>query len=104
MTSTPRDQTRLRVRITGRVQGVFFRESTRQLAERLKLGGWVRNLSDGTVEAVFEGPAAAVAQAVAWTRHGPPGASVDEVQVDQEPPAGERGFRVRGTHYAWERA
>lgn len=104
MTSTPGDHIRLHVRISGRVQGVFFRESTRQAAERLKVGGWVRNVSDGTIEAVFEGPAAAVAQAVAWSRHGPPGASVDDVQVDREPPAGERGFRVRGTQYSWERA
>lgn len=85
---------RARVRVQGRVQGVWFRESTRRQAEQLGLAGWVRNREDGSVEAVFEGPVDAVAQAVAWCRLGPPRAEVTAVAVDEEPPEGERGFRV----------
>jgi acylphosphatase len=67
--------------ISGRVQGVFFRAETRYAAERLGVRGWVRNLPDGTVEAVFEGPDEAVEKAVAWCRTGPSSARVDDVQV-----------------------
>jgi acylphosphatase len=95
----PRGVSRVRVLIAGRVQGVGFRESTRQLAERLRVGGWVRNLGDGRVEAVFEGPAAEVAQIVAWCRRGPPGARVSELDVLPEAPAGESSFRILRTEY-----
>lgn len=65
----------------------------------LGLGGWVRNLGDGRVEAVFEGPAAEVARAVAWCRRGPTGSWVSEIQTEPEQPIGETGFRNRPTEY-----
>lgn len=70
---------RVRVLITGRVQGVFFRESARREAERLGVSGWVRNLPDGRVEALFEGPPPAVGELVQWCHHGPDGALVEGV-------------------------
>lgn len=66
--------------ITGRVQGVFYRASTRDTALRLGLKGWVRNLPDGTVEAVFEGPVDKLRKVVDWCRQGPPGAAVRRVE------------------------
>lgn len=87
----------MRVLVSGRVQGVGFRDSARQQAERLHLAGWVRNLGDGRVEAVFEGPAAEVARVVAWCQQGPPWADVASVQVEREDPHGETSFRVRST-------
>ena len=73
-----------RVIISGRVQGVFFRQSTRDLARELGLVGWVRNLVDGGVEAVFQGPPEAVARMVEWCHQGPPLAAVERVQVIEE--------------------
>ncbi|MCM2263825.1 MAG: acylphosphatase [Desulfuromonadales bacterium] len=73
---------RARVRVTGRVQGVFYRQSTVEMARQLGLDGWVRNLPDGSVEALFEGEKTAVDQAIAWCRQGPPRAAVDEVTVE----------------------
>lgn len=67
------------VLIKGRVQGVFFRGSTRSMAESLGLNGYVRNLPNGDVEALFQGPASAVKQAVNWCRKGPPTANVSSV-------------------------
>ena len=90
---------RAHVWISGRVQGVGFRFGTCEQAERLGLGGWVRNLGDGRVEAVFEGPAAEVVQAVAWCRQGPAGAWVSEVRSEPEAPIGETGFRARASSY-----
>ncbi len=81
--------------ISGRVQGVWFRESCKQEATALGVTGWVRNLSDGRVEAVLEGPEAAVARVVEWCRHGPARARVDRVEVEVGVPVGEQGFRVR---------
>jgi acylphosphatase len=86
---------RVRVRIHGRVQGVFFRVETRARAESLGLAGWVRNTPDGSVEALFEGDPDRVDSMVEWCRRGPSGGRVDEVEVLEEqagPP--ERGFRV----------
>ncbi len=80
--------------VTGRVQGVWFRESCRREAVAVGVAGWVRNASDGTVEAVLEGPPAAVERVVRWCRSGPSGARVDAVDVSVESPVGERGFRV----------
>jgi acylphosphatase len=94
-----RGRSRVHVWIAGRVQGVGYRFSTCEQAERLGLGGWVRNLGDGRVEAVFEGPAAEVAQAVSWCRRGPPGAYVSELRSKPEPPTGETGFRPLPTDY-----
>ena len=86
---------RRRVTVHGHVQGVFFRETTRRLAEGLGVAGWVRNRSDGTVEAVFEGDSEAVERLVQFTRRGPRGAQVDHVDVVEEEPEGVSGFSVR---------
>jgi len=86
---------RRRVVVSGRVQGVFFRDSTRQVAQRLGLTGWVRNCGDGAVEAVFEGPEDRVESMVDWCRRGPSGARVESVDVDWEDPAREEGFAVQ---------
>jgi acylphosphatase len=83
------------VSVAGRVQGVWFRESCRDRALASGVAGWVRNLDDGRVEVVLEGPPAAVDEVVAWCRQGPPRARVDRVDVVDEEPVGERGFRVR---------
>lgn len=80
---------RLRVVVSGTVQGVWFRESCRREAERLGVAGWVCNLPDGRVEAIFEGPAAEVAAMAAWCRKGPPNAAVERVDSQEEPPKGE---------------
>jgi acylphosphatase len=87
--------TRAHVRVTGLVQGVYFRAETADRARSLGLGGWVRNAADGTVEAVFEGTEDRVASLVAWCRRGPAGARVDDVAVTWEAPEGEAGFRIR---------
>lgn len=87
--------TRVRVVVTGRVQGVWFRDSCRAEARRDHVGGWVRNRSDGAVEAEFEGPPAAVERMVAWCHEGPPRARVEQVDVASIPPIGESSFRVR---------
>lgn len=86
--------TRRRVVCHGRVQGVFFRDSVRRLAEREGVAGWARNSLDGTVEAVFEGEADAVERLVDFCRLGPPHASVERVEVAEEPPEGLAGFRI----------
>ena len=97
--SESRGRARVHVWISGRVQGVGYRFATCEQAERLGLGGWVRNLEDGRVEAVFEGPAAEVAQAVAWCRQGPAGAWVSDIRSEPETPIGETGFRARPSGY-----
>ena len=74
------------LRIHGRVQGVWFRESMRRQAGRLGVGGWVRNLPDGSVEAVVQGEAAAVEALVAWSRSGLPLAQVERVEIEIESP------------------
>ena len=81
--------------VGGRVQGVFFRGTCAAEARLLGVAGWVRNMPDGRVEAVFEGPEAAVGQMVAWCRRGPELAAVDHVDVRTEEPVGDVGFRVR---------
>jgi acylphosphatase len=77
------------------VQGVYFRQSTLREAAALGLDGWVRNLHDGRVEAVFEGPGELVDAAVAWCRQGPRSARVDSVEVLDEAPEGLSGFTIR---------
>jgi len=94
-----RGRARVHVWISGRVQGVGFRFSTVEQAQRLGLGGWVRNLGDGRVEAVFEGPAAEVGQMIAWCRRGPTGAWVSDLRSEPETPIGETGFRALRTEY-----
>ena len=86
---------RYRVLISGRVQGVFFRDTCRRLAQENDVSGWVRNLPDGRVEAVFEGSPANVARLVDWSRHGPRLAQVDDVAVQPEPPEGLTTFQIK---------
>jgi acylphosphatase len=85
---------RRRVLVAGRVQGVWFRETCRQEADALGVSGSVRNRNDGRVEAVFEGESDAVLAMVTWCRIGPARAVVTGVEVTDEEPTGERGFRV----------
>jgi len=87
---------RRRVVAHGYVQGVFFRETTRRRAESAGVAGWVRNLPDGAVEAVFEGEEDAVARLMRFCEEGPRGARVDWVDVTNETPEGLSGFDVRG--------
>jgi acylphosphatase len=86
---------RIRVRVHGRVQGVFFRDSVRREAARRGVAGWARNCADGTAEAVFEGPAEAMEAMVEFVRRGPGHAEVSRVEETSEPPEGLRGFEVR---------
>jgi acylphosphatase len=86
----------LRLRITGRVQGVGFRYAMREAATRRGVRGWVRNRGDGSVEALVQGEAGAVEALVAWARSGPPGAQVTRLEraaADDEPP--HAGFELR---------
>ena len=80
--------------VSGRVQGVFFRDACRHEAAAAGVRGWVRNRGDGQVEAVFEGPPPGVERMVAWCHAGPPRALVTAVRVTEEEPVGEAGFRV----------
>lgn len=86
---------RRRVVVHGYVQGVFFRDTTRREAARRGVSGWVTNRADGAVEAVFEGPSAAVTAMVEFCSSGPRGADVDRVETSGEEPEGLTGFEVR---------
>ena len=86
---------RRRVVVHGHVQGVFFRDSTRREAGSRGVAGWVCNRRDGAVEAVFEGAPGAVDALVEFCSHGPRGASVEGVDVEEEQPEGLSGFEVR---------
>lgn len=86
---------RRHVWVSGRVQGVWFRGATEAEAARRGLAGWVRNLPDGRVEAVFEGDAEAVSELLEFVQQGPRHAEVRSVQVREESPEGEQGFRIR---------
>ncbi len=86
---------RRRLGVHGRVQGVFFRESARRLAEQHGVAGWIRNVPDGTVEAVFEGNADAVDRLVEFCDRGPRGAVVERVEVAEEEAEQHVGFAVR---------
>jgi acylphosphatase len=83
------DQRRVSLRIKGRVQGVCFRDSTRQRAGELGVRGWVRNRRDGDVEVLAEGPRDRVDALVAWCHKGPPAARVEQVLVQDEDPRGD---------------
>jgi len=88
---------RARLVISGWVQGVYFRASARQVARARGLTGWVRNRTDGAVEATVAGKQQEVQAFIAWCQQGPPGAQVSEVQVTMEPYAEEsQGFRIIG--------
>ena len=92
---TSEDSVRAYVKISGRVQGVFFRASAAARAQGLGVTGWVRNQYDGTVEICAEGQRSRVEQLIEWCRQGPPGASVEEVIVEAQPFRGEfRRFSV----------
>jgi acylphosphatase len=89
------DRTRAHVYVSGKVQGVYYRATTREQARDRGVDGWVRNLDDGRVEAVFEGDEASVESMVEWCHTGSPRAEVEGVEVEYEPPEGESGFEVR---------
>jgi acylphosphatase len=88
------DRVARRIVITGRVQGVFFRDTIRRLASTRGVAGWVRNRPDGAVEAWFEGPPDTVESMVEFSRRGPRGAEVERVEVFEEQAQGLEGFRV----------
>ncbi|MFW6385143.1 MAG: acylphosphatase [Halodesulfurarchaeum sp.] len=88
------ERTRVRVFVSGRVQGVFFRATTRERARETGVDGWVKNREDGRVEAVFEGPEDAVESMVDWCREGSPTARVEDVDVTYEDPRGVDGFHI----------
>ncbi|WP_088893719.1 acylphosphatase [Leptolyngbya ohadii] len=94
MNSSSKDLMRVHVWVSGRVQGVGYRASTWDMAQLLKLNGWVRNLRDGRVEAVFEGAPEQVEEMLRWCHQGPPAAIVDQVATEQEPPEGLKQFEV----------
>ena len=84
-----------RVTVHGRVQGVFFRDTTRRQAQQRGVAGWVTNRSDGAVEAHFEGDEDAVEALVAWAQKGPSRADVERADVTEVEPEGLSGFDVR---------
>ena len=89
------DLVRRHVVITGRVQGVFFRDSVREQAEAHGVAGWARNRYDGAVEAVFEGLPEDVERLIDFCRTGPSRADVDDVEISEEEPEGLSGFSIR---------
>ncbi|WP_336344397.1 acylphosphatase [Halalkalicoccus ordinarius] len=89
------DRTRAHAFVTGRVQGVYYRASTRDAARERGVDGWVRNLEDGRVEAVFEGPREAVESMVEWCHEGSPAAEVEDVEAEFGDPQDEDGFEIR---------
>ncbi len=88
---------RVHVWISGRVQGVGYRASTWDMAQLLKLKGWVCNLWDGRVEAVFEGSPDQVQEMLRWCHQGPPAAVVQEVTIEYETPQGVQSFEIART-------
>ncbi|MCW3035670.1 MAG: acylphosphatase [Actinobacteria bacterium] len=89
------EKARAHVFVSGQVQGVFFRAETSRLARSKGVAGWVRNLPDGQVEAIFEAPKWVVESMLEWMRTGPRGAAVSSVDVSWEDPGTEQGFSVR---------
>ncbi len=89
------DRTRVHVFVSGEVQGLGFRQAIADKANEQGVTGWVRNLRDGRVEAVLEGPRDEVYRVVGLCRAGPKGAKVQGVQVDREPPKNEKSFKIR---------
>ena len=87
---------RVRVTVSGFVQGVFFRATCARRARELAVNGWVRNLPDGRVEAAFEGDEEPVQALIGWCRDGPAGARVASVDVERIPVEGEVGFAIVG--------
>lgn len=96
MTKNDNDRKRVHMTISGKVQGVFFRDTTRRTANDLGVTGWVKNLSDGRVEAVAEGPENAVDKLVEFAHEGPARANVKNVEVEEETPTDEfSDFSIR---------
>lgn len=93
--TTADDRTRAHVFVSGTVQGVYYRANTRDTAAQKNVDGWVRNLDDGRVEAVFEGPADSVEEMVEWCYEGSPAARVEDVDVEYADPRGLDGFSIR---------
>jgi acylphosphatase len=92
----PSEFARVRLKIAGRVQGVYFRASALQQAQKLGLTGWVMNCPDGSVEAIAEGARAKLDELIAWCRLGPSGARVTNVDIHWESPEhGFRGFTIK---------
>ncbi|MFB6200584.1 MAG: acylphosphatase [Halorhabdus sp.] len=89
------DHTRAHVFVSGRVQGVFFRATTQERASEHGVDGWVKNVPDGRVEAVFEGQEDAVESMIEFCHEGSPRARVDDVEVEKEPPEGLDSFEIR---------
>jgi acylphosphatase len=83
--------------VTGGVQGVGFRWSAREAAQRLGVTGWARNRADGSVEVEVEGETGPVERMLEWLRHGPPGSAVEDVVVSDATPDGDDAFRIRET-------
>lgn len=89
-------ETAVKIRIRGLVHGVYFRASMANLANDEGITGWVRNLTDGSVEAFLEGDEESVERVIEWARHGPPGARVDSVEVARAEAKRPKGFRILG--------
>lgn len=89
------DQTRVHVFVTGTVQGVYYRATTRDTAREKNVDGWVKNLDDGRVEAVFEGSTEAVEAMIEFCHEGSSAADVEDVAVEYKDPQGEDGFDIR---------
>jgi acylphosphatase len=90
------EHVKVRVRIEGIVQGVFYRYSTQQKAQELEVNGWVRNLPDGSVECLLEGDRDNVESLIRWCHHGPPGAHVEKVTTQWEEYTGNiKGFSIK---------
>jgi acylphosphatase len=89
------DRIRAHVHVSGTVQGVYFRASTREKAREVGVDGWVRNLDDGRVEAVFEGDEWSVQEVLDWCHTGSTAAAVEDVDAEFEEPRGIDGFEVR---------
>ena len=81
--------------VSGKVQGVYYRQSTQEQADRLELDGWVRNLADGRVEVLLEGEEDAVRELAGWLEQGPAEAKVTGVELQEQPLQGITGFIVR---------
>ncbi|MEB3355615.1 MAG: acylphosphatase [Synechococcales bacterium] len=92
--SIPETQVSVHVFVSGKVQGVGYRAATWDTASLLKVNGWVKNLRDGRVEAVFEGPKKEVEEMIRWCHKGPPAAAVREVVVEYQDLQGMKGFAV----------
>ena len=89
------DRIRAHVFVSGRVQGVYYRATTRDTARERGVAGWVKNLDDGRVEAVFEGTAEDVESMIEWCHTGSPNARVDDVSVEYGDPDGIEGFDIK---------